>query len=93
MTELLGNASLKRFVLALATLATIALNKKLGLQLDPVEVAALASFALGFVIQSATKEVKLAGQDAAAKVDTVKAAVEVMNAIPASTTVNVNEAK
>jgi hypothetical protein len=75
MNEVLNNASLKRFILSLATLATIALNKKMGLQLDPVDIAALASFALGYVIQSATKEVKMAGVDAAAKVVTKADAV------------------
>ena len=79
MLDLLSNPSLKRFLVTLATAAVIALNKKLGLNLEVADVASLVALAVAFVGQSAMKEVKLAGQDAAAKVVDTNAAVAVIN--------------
>ena len=89
MTDLLSNPSLKRAVVAGLTAAIIALNKKLGLDLNTESLGMLTGLAIAFIAQSAAKEVKLAGVEAAAKVDSVKAAVDVLNAQPSTTTVNV----
>lgn len=75
----LASPAVKRLAVTLIGAATIALNNKLGLNLDSAEIASLAALILGFVIQSAAKEVKIAGQEAAAKVSDTKAAVDVLN--------------
>ncbi len=89
ITDILTNPSIKRSVVGGITAAIIALNKKLGLQLELGDITALVTLAVAFIGQSAIKEVKLAGVEAAAKVDSVKAAVDVLNATPQTTTVNV----
>lgn len=89
LAGLLSNPSLKRVVVGGLTAAIVALNKKLGLDLGPVDIVSLVTLAVAFLTQSAIKEVKLAGIDAAAKVDSVQAAVDVLNAAPSGTTVNV----
>lgn len=89
MTELLSNPSLKRAAVAGVTAILLAGNKKLGLDMDTEVLAMLTGLAIAFITQSAVKEVKIAGQEAAAKVDSVKAAVDVLNAKPSNTTVNV----
>lgn len=71
MMEILGNASLKRLLFTLAGAAVVALNKKLGLGLETVDIAGIVSMVVAFVGQSAWKEAKMAGVDAAAKVVTV----------------------
>ncbi len=79
MMELLSNPSLKRFLFTIAGAAVVAMNKKLGLGLDPVDIAGIVSMVVAFVGQSAWKEARLAGMDAAAKVTDVKAAVDIIN--------------
>lgn len=79
MTELLSNPSLKRAVVAGLTAALIALNKKLGLEMGTESLAMLTGLAIAFISQSAAKEVKMAGIEAAGKVADVKAAVDVIN--------------
>jgi len=76
MLELLANPSLKRFIVTIATAAVVALNKKLGLSLEVADVASIVALAVAFLGQSALKEVKLAGVDAAAKVATVNDAAK-----------------
>ncbi len=89
LSNLLDLNSLKRAGVGALTAAIIALNKKLGLQLDATDVISLTGLAVAYITQSAVKEVKLAGIDAAAKVDSVQAAVDVLSAAPSGTTVNV----
>ena len=90
MNDLLSNPSLKRAVVAGLTAALIALNKKLGLDMGTESLAMLTGLAIAFIGQSAAKEVKMAGIDAAAKVTDTKAAVDIINGpAPANTTVNV----
>lgn len=89
MTELFANPSLKRAVVGALAAAIVALNKKLGLGLEVTDIIAITTLAVAFLTQSAMKEVKMAGVEAAAKVDSVKAAVDVLNATPSNTTVNV----
>ena len=89
LSALLSNPSLKRAVVGAITAGAIMFNKKLGLQMELGDIAALVSLAIAFMGQSALKEVKLAGVEAAAKVDSVKSAVDIMNAVPANTQVNV----
>lgn len=62
---------LKRLVVTAATAGLIALNKKLGLQLEVADITALTALAIAFIGQSALKEAKLKGAEAAAKVVTV----------------------
>lgn len=81
MNELLSNPSLKRAAVGAITAALIALNKKLGLGMEVSDVIAITSLAVAFLAQSAAKEVKLAGVEAAAKVDSAKAAVDVINGV------------
>ncbi len=79
MIDLLSNPSIKRAAVGGITAAIISLNHKLGLNLDLGDITALTTLAIAFLGQSALKEVKLAGVDAAAKVDTVRSAVDVIN--------------
>lgn len=79
LSSLLSNASLKRAVVGAVTAALIAGNKKLGLGLEVSDVVALVTLAVAFIGQSAVKEVRLAGVEAAAKVADVPAAVAVIN--------------
>ncbi len=79
MMELLANPSLKRAMVGALAAGLIALNKKFGLDLDMGDVGAIAAIAVAFMTQSAMKEVKLAGINAAAKVETVPQAVDAIN--------------
>jgi hypothetical protein len=79
MPELLANPSFKRIVFAVVGFAVVALNKRLGLNLDSTEVVSLLTLVLGFVAASNAKEVAIAKSDAAAKVVDVQAAVDVIN--------------
>lgn len=74
---------LKRLGVVLATMATIAVNRKLGLDLDPADVIAIGGLALGYIFQSKVGEVKLAkaelaGQQAAASIRTTSDAIAVL---------------
>ncbi len=84
-------SELKRLGFGLAGIIAIAGNKKLGLEMGSVEIAGLAGFIVTLVTASTVAQVKLAGQDAAAKVDSVKTAIDVLNATPAQTQVQVNK--
>lgn len=75
------NPAVKRLGVFLVTSAIIALNKKLGLGLGEVEIGALTTAAVGYLIQSGIKsaaQVKAdaaqAGADAAAQVGNLEAA-------------------
>lgn len=82
LAELLANTALKRAVVGGLTAAIIAGNKKLGLGLELGDIAALVTLAVAFIGQSAMKEVKMAGVEAAAKVDSAKSALDVINNPP-----------
>jgi len=69
LESIFGNASLKRAVVAAITALLIAGNKKLGLDMNTESLGMITGLAIAFITQSAMKEVKLAGVDAAAKVD------------------------
>ncbi len=87
--DLLANPSLKRAAVGALTAGVIVGNKRLGLGLETADIAALVALAIAFLTQSAIKEVKLAGQEAAERVDSAKAAAEVLSPSSPTTTVNV----
>lgn len=62
--EILSNPSVRRFVVTLITMGTVALNKKLGLDLDPNHLFDLCLVGLGYIAQSAGKEAIVAHADA-----------------------------
>jgi hypothetical protein len=69
----------KRLVVFLVGLLVVALNKKWGLNLDSTEVASVAIMVLGYVFQSAWKQVASdKAKAAAANVTTTDAAVAVL---------------
>lgn len=70
ISSLLGNPSLKRAAVGGITAGIIALNKKLGLELDTESIMALVGLAIAFIGQSAMKEVKLAGAKAGEAIKT-----------------------
>lgn len=80
LLEVLSNSSIRRFIVFLLTFATVALNKRIGLDLDPNAMFDVILVALGYIGQSAAKEVGVALADA--KVASVEAAVK--SAAPAA---------
>lgn len=78
MLELLSNPSVKRAVVGGITAALIALNKKLGLQMDLGDIGALVTLAIAFIGQSAMKEVAAAKVEAAATIKTPSDAAKVL---------------
>lgn len=70
MNFLDNNPSLKRLFFTLAGAAIVALNKKLGLDLDSMSIASISAMVVAYLGQSALKEVQLAKVDAAAAVST-----------------------
>lgn len=68
--DLLSNPSLKRLIVTICGAALVALNKRLGLDLSTVDIASITTLAIAFLTQSAIKEVKLAGVEAAARITT-----------------------
>jgi hypothetical protein len=70
MNFLDNNPSLKRLLFTLAGAAVVALNKKLGLDLDAMSIASIAGMVVAYLWQSAMKEVQMAKVDAAAAVAT-----------------------
>lgn len=70
MNFLDNNPSLKRLMFTLAGAAVVALNKKLGLDLDSMSIASISAMVVAYLGQSALKEVQLAKVDAAAAVST-----------------------
>lgn len=79
------NPSTRRFLAFVLTLAFGALNNKLGLGLSEVELAELLGFSMAYIGQSVVRELKkakVAGETAAAKVDSPQAAIDAMNAGP-----------
>lgn len=61
----LTNPTLRRAVIFLASAAVVALNKKLGLDLDPTAIGSLAVMVVGYLGASNWKEGALAHADAA----------------------------
>lgn len=75
--EILSNPSVRRFVVTLITMGTVALNKKLGLDLDPNHLFDLCIVGLGYVGQSAAREAVVAHADAkVAASDNLRAVAE-----------------
>lgn len=68
MNFLDNNPGLKRLLVTLAGAAIVALNKKLGLDLDALSIASISGMVVAYIGQSALKEVQLAKVDAAAAV-------------------------
>lgn len=79
MIEILSNPSVKRAIVGAITALLVVLNEKLGLDLGMIDVTALVTLALGFITQSAVKEVKMAGVDAAAAIKSKEDAMVVIN--------------
>lgn len=73
-TLLQNNPIVKRLLVAILTGAVIALNKKLGLGLEAVDIGALVSLAVVYIGQSGLKaaaEAKAKGQTAADAIKTL----------------------
>lgn len=70
---------LKRFGFGVVGAGVIAGNHKMGLNLDLGELGVFAGFVVSMVGQSAWKEVRLAGAAAAAKINSVPAALALIN--------------
>lgn len=73
----------KRMGVTLLTIALVALNKKLGLDFGPEEIAGIATLAVGYVVSGSwkaarVKEAETAGKTAAAEVDTLSEAMDVV---------------
>ena len=61
----LTNPTRRRAVIFLASAAVVALNKKLGLDLDPTAIGSLAVMVVGYLAGSNFKEASLAHAEAA----------------------------
>ena len=61
----LTNPTLRRAVIFLASAAVVALNKKLGLDLDPTAIGSLAVMVVGYLGASNFKEASIAHAEAA----------------------------
>ena len=61
----LTNPTLRRAVIFLASAAVVALNKKLGLDLDPTAIGSLAVMVVGYLAGSNYKEAAVAHAEAA----------------------------
>ena len=79
IVEMLSNPSLKRLLVTLGGAALVALNKKLGLDLSTVDIGSITALVVAFLTQSAAKEIKLAGIEAASKVTTPTQAASVLS--------------
>ena len=66
LTALLANPSLRRIVVFLLGFLTVALHRKLGLDLDPGDLYTIAGLSLGMVTASNAKEAIVAHADAKA---------------------------
>lgn len=79
------NPSNRRFIAFAVGVFVVAMNKKLGLNLDVADQATLVAFITGYIAQSTVKELKQAaldGQAAAAAVTTPAEALKVMGPQP-----------
>jgi len=74
--------SAKRLAAFVVGVAVLALNRKLGLDLDTAAQATLATFIMGYIGQSAWKEVKVGGVDSAEALKTDSAAASTIAKIP-----------
>lgn len=64
------NPTLKRLAVGVMTGAVVALNKKLGLDLETSDILALVGLAVSMITGSNWKEAKLAGAEAAKAIAT-----------------------
>ena len=87
ITDILTNPTVRRVAVGGLAAAIVALNKKLGLGLETVDIAGLVSLALGYIIQSGLNskaqiiaDAQAAGAEAAATIKTPEDAVAILNA-------------
>jgi hypothetical protein len=87
VTNILTNPTVRRVAVGGIAAALVALNKKLGLGLDGVDIAGLVSLALGYILQSGLNskaqilaDAQAAAAAASAEVKTPDDAVAVLNA-------------
>lgn len=86
LKQLASNPTVRRLVVAGIAAAVVALNKKLGLNLDAEAIGGLVALAVAYLLQSAAvdrariiADAKAAGDEAAAKVVTVEDAAKVLS--------------
>jgi predicted secreted protein len=72
----LSNPTVRRLAIAGLTAAVVALNKKLALGLENVDVGALVTLALGYLLQSAATDRARIMADAQSAADAAAAAVK-----------------
>lgn len=78
-------ATIKRLIAFVVGVAAVALNKKLGLDLDVESQAMLVTLILGYIGQSSLKEAKVESAKAAAGVTDTKTALTVLGDRPPGT--------
>lgn len=76
LLALLKSGGAKRFAVFLVTSLVVLLNKKLSLDLDPVQISAFVVAAVGYLLQSGSK----AGKVEAAKINAEAAIVDAKTA-------------
>lgn len=81
MTEFFASGSFRRAIVSIFTGAAIVLHKKLGIEMDQTDIGALAGVVIAYLVQSSSKEKKLAEIDAAG----ATAAAAVANPVAAFT--------
>ena len=69
----------KRLFVSVGGVIAVLASKYLGIELDPADLATIAAIVIGYVTNSAVKEAKVAGANAAAAVTTPAAAVSIIN--------------
>lgn len=61
---IISNPSVRRLLVFLLSLGTVALHRKFGIQLDAEEMVGVVVLALGYITQSSAKEASVARTDA-----------------------------
>jgi hypothetical protein len=77
--EQLISAGLKRLVVLGVGVAAVALNKKVGLELDGAAQATIATMVTAYLLQSGAKEAYVKGKEASAAVVTDADAAKVLS--------------
>ncbi len=77
----IATGSFRRLVVGFSTGAVVVANKKLELGLDPTEIGELVLLAITYLVASNTAEVKKAGIEARAAVNTDKQAADVLKSV------------
>lgn len=89
LKALLVSPTVRRLAVTMLTGGIISLNHKAGLNLDTADIGGLVTLAVAYLAQSVTKDraaiisqAKAAGEEAAAKVQTVDDAAKVLSIKP-----------